>query len=53
MTRAWLLARLTTTPAAWLVAFVTVMALLTVLGDELASLPLPLGALVISGLLVA
>jgi antibiotic biosynthesis monooxygenase (ABM) superfamily enzyme len=40
------------TLGAWLVAFVVVLALLTVLGDELESLPLALRALVISGVLV-
>ena len=42
-----------TTLGAWLVAFLVVLALLTLLGDELGSLPLALRALVISGLLVA
>jgi antibiotic biosynthesis monooxygenase (ABM) superfamily enzyme len=42
-----------TTLGAWLVAFLVVMALLTLFGDELGSLPLALRALVISGLLVA
>jgi antibiotic biosynthesis monooxygenase (ABM) superfamily enzyme len=37
----------------WLVAFLVVTALLTLLGDELGSLPLVLRALVISGVLVA
>jgi hypothetical protein len=41
-----------TTLGAWLVAFLVVTALLTLFGDQLASLPLPLRALVISGLLV-
>jgi antibiotic biosynthesis monooxygenase (ABM) superfamily enzyme len=41
------------TLAAWLVAFLTVTALLTLFGDELGSLPLALRALVISGVLVA
>jgi antibiotic biosynthesis monooxygenase (ABM) superfamily enzyme len=44
--------RLATTLAAWFVAWVVVVALLSLLGDELASLPLTLRALVISGLLV-
>ncbi len=48
----WLLARLTMTLAAWLVAFLTVMALLTLFGDALGSLPLALRALVLSGVLV-
>jgi antibiotic biosynthesis monooxygenase (ABM) superfamily enzyme len=41
-----------TTLGAWLVAFLVVLALLTVFGDELGSLPLALRALVISGVLV-
>jgi len=48
----WLLAKLGATLGAWLVAFLTVMALLTLFGDELKSLPLALRALVISGVLV-
>jgi antibiotic biosynthesis monooxygenase (ABM) superfamily enzyme len=47
-----LVARLVTTVLAWVIAFLTVLALLTVFGDQLSSLPLPLRALVISGLLV-
>jgi antibiotic biosynthesis monooxygenase (ABM) superfamily enzyme len=47
-----LLTRLANTLAAWLAAFVTVTALLTLFRDELGSLPLVLRALVISGLLV-
>jgi hypothetical protein len=47
------LAKTVMTLAAWLVAFAVVMALLTLLGDELASLPLALRALVISGVLVS
>lgn len=47
-----LLVRLISTLAAWLVAFLTVMALLTLLDDELKSLPLSLRALTISGVLV-
>jgi antibiotic biosynthesis monooxygenase (ABM) superfamily enzyme len=43
----------TTTLAAWLVAFLVVTALLTLFGDQLGSLPLALRALVISGVLVA
>jgi antibiotic biosynthesis monooxygenase (ABM) superfamily enzyme len=46
------LAQMVITLCAWLVAFVVVLALLTVLGDELESLPLALRALVISGVLV-
>jgi hypothetical protein len=41
------------TLGALLVAFVVVLALLTLLGDELESLPLALRALVISGVLVS
>jgi antibiotic biosynthesis monooxygenase (ABM) superfamily enzyme len=44
--------RVATTLGAWLVAFLVVTALLTLFGDELASLPLALRALVISGVLV-
>jgi antibiotic biosynthesis monooxygenase (ABM) superfamily enzyme len=47
------LAPVATTLAAWLVAFLVVMALLALFGDELGSLPLVLRALVISGVLVA
>jgi antibiotic biosynthesis monooxygenase (ABM) superfamily enzyme len=47
-----LLTRLANTLAAWLAAFVTVVALLTLFRDELGSLPLVLRALVISGVLV-
>jgi antibiotic biosynthesis monooxygenase (ABM) superfamily enzyme len=47
------LAPVATTLAAWLVAFLVVTALLTVIGDQLGSLPLALRALVISGVLVA
>jgi antibiotic biosynthesis monooxygenase (ABM) superfamily enzyme len=47
------LAMMLMTLGAWLVAFVVVLALLTLLGDELESLPLALRALVISGVLVA
>jgi antibiotic biosynthesis monooxygenase (ABM) superfamily enzyme len=46
------LAQTVMTLCAWLVAFVVVLALLTVLGEELESLPLALRALVISGVLV-
>jgi antibiotic biosynthesis monooxygenase (ABM) superfamily enzyme len=45
--------RLTTTLAAWLVAWLVVVALLAVLGDQLGALPLALRALAISGVLVA
>ena len=45
-------ARLATTLAAWLVAYLLVLALLSILGDELGSLPLAVRALVISGVLV-
>jgi antibiotic biosynthesis monooxygenase (ABM) superfamily enzyme len=41
------------TLAAWLVAFVVVTTLLSVLGDQLKSLPLAVRALLISGVLVA
>ena len=44
--------RVATTLGTWLVAFLVVTALLTLFGDELASLPLALRALVISGVLV-
>lgn len=50
--RPWL-APVATTLAAWLVAFLVVTTLLTLLGDELGSLPLALRALVISGVVVA
>jgi uncharacterized membrane protein len=45
-------ARLATRLAAWMAAFVVVMALLSVLGDELDSLPLAIRALIISGVVV-
>jgi antibiotic biosynthesis monooxygenase (ABM) superfamily enzyme len=45
------LARGAMTLASWVVAFLVIMALLTVFGDELESLPLTLRALVISGVL--
>jgi antibiotic biosynthesis monooxygenase (ABM) superfamily enzyme len=45
-------ARLATTLAAWMAAFLIVTALLSVLGDELASLPLAIRAIVISGVVV-
>jgi antibiotic biosynthesis monooxygenase (ABM) superfamily enzyme len=47
------LAQMVMTLGAWLVAYVIVLALLTLLGDELESLPLALRALVISGVLVS
>lgn len=47
----WLVAAVTTVTA-WLVAFLVVMALLTVFREQLASLPVALRALVISGVLV-
>ncbi|MGI8781015.1 MAG: pyridoxamine 5'-phosphate oxidase family protein [Solirubrobacteraceae bacterium] len=46
------LSRLATTLAAWLVAFLIVLGLLTLFGDELESLPLALDALVFTGVLV-
>jgi antibiotic biosynthesis monooxygenase (ABM) superfamily enzyme len=49
--RSWLV-RVVTTIAAWLVAWAVVVALLSLLGDELGSLPLALRALVMSGVLV-
>jgi hypothetical protein len=45
-------AKVATTLAAWLVAFLIVTALLSVFGDELASMPLALRALVMSGVLM-
>jgi antibiotic biosynthesis monooxygenase (ABM) superfamily enzyme len=45
-------ARVVTTLAAWLAAFLLVTALLSLFGDELASLPLALRALVMSGVLM-
>jgi antibiotic biosynthesis monooxygenase (ABM) superfamily enzyme len=47
------MAMLLMTLGAWIVAFVVVLALLTLLGDQLKSLPLALRALVISGVLVS
>jgi antibiotic biosynthesis monooxygenase (ABM) superfamily enzyme len=47
------LAQVAMTLGAWLVAFGVVLTLLALFGDELKSLPLPLRALVISGVLVA
>ncbi len=41
------------TLASWLVAFLTVLAVYAAFGHQLASLPVPLRALVLSGLLVA
>jgi hypothetical protein len=49
--RRWLVAAVTTLPA-WFVAFLVVMALLTLFRTQLASLPVELRALVISGVLV-
>jgi hypothetical protein len=49
--RRWLVAAVTTVTA-WLVAFLVVMALLTLFREQLASLPVALRALVISGVLV-
>ena len=49
--RPWL-TRLATTLVAWLVAFLIVLVLLTLLGDELQSLPPALDALVFTGVLV-
>jgi antibiotic biosynthesis monooxygenase (ABM) superfamily enzyme len=46
------LPRVVMTLAAWVVAFLIATAMLAVFGDELGSLPLPLRALVISGVLV-
>jgi antibiotic biosynthesis monooxygenase (ABM) superfamily enzyme len=51
MTRSWL-AAMVTTLAAWLVAFLVVMSLLTFLGHELNSLPLAARASAISGVMV-
>jgi hypothetical protein len=48
--RPWLVPVMTTL-AAWLVAVLVVTTLLTLFGDELASLPLALRALVMSGVL--
>lgn len=47
------LVALTITFVAWMAAFLVVMILLTLLGRQLASLPLALRAMVISGVLVA
>jgi antibiotic biosynthesis monooxygenase (ABM) superfamily enzyme len=46
-------AQATMTLAAWLIAFLVVMGLSTLFNDELTSLPLPVRALVLSGVLVA
>lgn len=46
------LVRLATTLAAWFVAFLIVLALLTLFGDELESLPLAVDALIFTGVLV-
>jgi antibiotic biosynthesis monooxygenase (ABM) superfamily enzyme len=51
-TTPWL-ARVGLTLSAWVVAFIVVTTLLTLLGDELGELPVALRALVISGVLVA
>lgn len=45
-------ARLATMLAAWSAAFLLVLAILSFFGDELASLPLALRALVMSGVLM-
>jgi uncharacterized membrane protein len=45
-------ARVATTLAAWTAAYVVVLALLSVLGDQLGSLPLAIRALIISGVVV-
>jgi antibiotic biosynthesis monooxygenase (ABM) superfamily enzyme len=50
-TRPWL-SRLATTLAAWLVAFLIVLALLLLFGQRLESLPPALNALVFTGVLV-
>lgn len=49
--RPWLV-RLATTLAAWLAAFLMVMALFALVGDELESRPLAVRALAVSGVLV-
>jgi antibiotic biosynthesis monooxygenase (ABM) superfamily enzyme len=49
--RPWVI-RLVTTLAAWLVAFLIVLALLLVFGQQLESLPPALNALVFTGVLV-
>jgi antibiotic biosynthesis monooxygenase (ABM) superfamily enzyme len=50
--RPWVV-RAATTLAAWLVAWTVVVALLSLMGDELGELPLAFRALVISGVVVA
>jgi antibiotic biosynthesis monooxygenase (ABM) superfamily enzyme len=50
--RPWVL-KLAMTLTAWLVAFLVVLALLSLLGKQLGSLPLALRALTIAGVLVA
>jgi hypothetical protein len=47
-----LLAKVATTIAAWVVAFLVVTALLSLFGDQLAALPLAVRALIMSGVLV-
>jgi antibiotic biosynthesis monooxygenase (ABM) superfamily enzyme len=47
-----LLAKVATTVAAWVVAFLVVTALLSLFGDQLAALPLAVRALIMSGVLV-
>jgi antibiotic biosynthesis monooxygenase (ABM) superfamily enzyme len=47
------LVRMVTTLAGWAVAYLVVMALLTVLGRPLAALPVALRAAVISGTMIA
>jgi antibiotic biosynthesis monooxygenase (ABM) superfamily enzyme len=47
-----LLAKVATTIAAWLVAFLVVTTLLSLFGDQLAALPLAVRALIMSGVLV-
>jgi antibiotic biosynthesis monooxygenase (ABM) superfamily enzyme len=47
------LVRLVTTLAAWAVAYVVVLALLAVLGRQLAALPVAVRALLISGPMIA
>jgi antibiotic biosynthesis monooxygenase (ABM) superfamily enzyme len=48
-----LLAKVATTIAAWVVAFLVVTVLLSLFGDQLAALPLAVRALIMSGVLVA
>jgi antibiotic biosynthesis monooxygenase (ABM) superfamily enzyme len=47
-----LLAKVATTVAAWVVAFLVVTALLSLFGDQLAALPLAVRALIMSGVLL-